>query len=209
MRHKGDRGIIKEWLVSQAQITKKSFDRDNIDLQPISIQNQRIAITALGKAWCCNLDRLYAGNSKAKQGKKYARAGAVLSLAVEGGEVHALVQGMTEKPVEVALSFSSIQNERSLEYIEKSIKGVFGGENEKALQGLTGLALELKNDLLPGEQDIKYRCKCIEWRQMCWHIPAVLYGIGSRLDEDALLLYELRKVPATKLVLQTAHRDNQ
>ena len=38
---------------------------------------------------------------------------------------------------------------------------------------------------------------------MCKHVAATLYGIGSRLDDDAGLFFKLRKVKIDDLVQQT------
>ncbi len=35
---------------------------------------------------------------------------------------------------------------------------------------------------------------------MCKHVAAVLYGIGSRLDEDPLLFFELRDIDSKVLI---------
>jgi uncharacterized Zn finger protein len=186
MRHKEDRGIIKEHLTQQAQITKQSLAKKYTDLQPVIIRNQRIANTPLGKAWCSNLDKLYVSNKNMKLGKRYVLTGAVLSLAYAGGEVHALIQGMAEKPVEVKLWFS--QSYDPCGSIQAAKKGVLKIEIDDAREEFVKHAINVKKDLFPGKGDIRYQCKCIEWRQMCWHVASALYGIGNRLDEEPMLL---------------------
>jgi uncharacterized Zn finger protein len=38
---------------------------------------------------------------------------------------------------------------------------------------------------------------------MCKHVAAVLYGIGSRLDDDPLLFFRLRGVDVKQLIKKT------
>jgi uncharacterized Zn finger protein len=51
---------------------------------------------------------------------------------------------------------------------------------------------------LPGE--IKLNCSCPDWADMCKHVAAVLYGVGSLLDSRPELLFILRGVEAAELI---------
>ena len=44
-------------------------------------------------------------------------------------------------------------------------------------------------------------CSCPDWAVMCKHAAAVLYGVGSRLDDRPELLFRLRDVDAEDLVV--------
>ena len=57
--------------------------------------------------------------------------------------------------------------------------------------------------LFPSPQEIDFDCSCPDWAYMCKHVAATLYGIGSRLDDDAGLFFKLRKVKIDELVQQT------
>ena len=54
--------------------------------------------------------------------------------------------------------------------------------------------------LFPKPMDIRFSCSCPDWASMCKHVAAVLYGIGSRLDEKPELLFRLRSVDEKDLV---------
>jgi uncharacterized Zn finger protein len=54
--------------------------------------------------------------------------------------------------------------------------------------------------LFPSPKEIKFSCSCPDWAAMCKHVAAVLYGIGTRLDEQPQLLFTLRKVDSKDLV---------
>jgi uncharacterized Zn finger protein len=60
--------------------------------------------------------------------------------------------------------------------------------------------------LFPSPKEIAFHCSCPDWAYMCKHVAAVLYGIGTRLDEDPSLFFVLRKVKMDDLITQ-AIRD--
>jgi uncharacterized Zn finger protein len=57
--------------------------------------------------------------------------------------------------------------------------------------------------LFPSPQEIGFDCSCPDWASMCKHVAATLYGIGTRLDDDAGLFFKLRKVKIDDLIQQT------
>jgi len=57
--------------------------------------------------------------------------------------------------------------------------------------------------LFPSPQEIDFDCSCPDWAYMCKHVAATLYGIGTRLDDDAGLFFKLRKVKIDDLIQQT------
>jgi uncharacterized Zn finger protein len=48
--------------------------------------------------------------------------------------------------------------------------------------------------LFPRPSEIRFKCSCPDSASMCKHIAAVLYGVGSRLDQQPELLFRLRSV---------------
>src|SRR4051794_22929463 len=73
------------------------------------------------------------------------------------------------------------------------------------LQGrLSGAVMERLcrqgNGLFPKPSEIRFSCSCPDSASMCKHVAAVLYGIGSRLDEQPELLFRLRAVDHSELV---------
>ena len=57
--------------------------------------------------------------------------------------------------------------------------------------------------VFPSPQEIDFDCSCPDWAYMCKHVAATLYGIGTRLDDDAGLFFKLRKVKIDDLIQQT------
>lgn len=63
-----------------------------------------------------------------------------------------------------------------------------------------GIITHQKNGLFPVPKQIKMRCSCPDWANMCKHVAAVLYGVGARLDTQPELLFLLRKVDHLELI---------
>jgi uncharacterized Zn finger protein len=55
--------------------------------------------------------------------------------------------------------------------------------------------------LFPSPREIKMRCSCPDWAGMCKHVAAVLYGAGARLDIAPDLLFTLRGVDRSELIV--------
>ena len=70
------------------------------------------------------------------------------------------------------------------------------GEFPKELQDL----FTAKEGLFPSPSEIKFHCDCPDGAYLCKHVAAVMYGIGIRLDQKPLLLFELRGLDPKSLV---------
>ena len=73
-------------------------------------------------------------------------------------------------------------------------------------KGLAELFTAKGSGLFPSPKEIEFKCSCPDWAYMCRHVAAVLYGIGTRLDEDPSLFFVLRKMKVDDLITQ-AVRD--
>jgi uncharacterized Zn finger protein len=63
-----------------------------------------------------------------------------------------------------------------------------------------------KTGLFPASSEIEFTCSCPDWALMCKHVAAVLYGVGSRLDQQPELLFTLRQVEASQLIAGAGER---
>ena len=57
-----------------------------------------------------------------------------------------------------------------------------------------------ESGLFPSQREISFNCSCPDWALMCKHVAAVLYAIGTKLDENPFLFFELRGIDVNKLV---------
>jgi len=61
--------------------------------QPVVIEGRKIAYTFWGAAWCDNLETYGDFANRLPRGRSYLRNGSVIDLAIDTGEVTALVSG--------------------------------------------------------------------------------------------------------------------
>src|SRR5258706_3138227 len=54
--------------------------------------------------------------------------------------------------------------------------------------------------LFPAPEEIELSCSCPDWADMCKHVAAVLYGVGTRLDTKPELFFTLRGVDMQDLI---------
>src|SRR5439155_19098853 len=75
-------------------------------LDPVIIagSGRALAATFWGKAWCENLERYSDYANRLPRGRTYARARAVIDLAIEKGRVTALVMGSELYEIEIAIA---------------------------------------------------------------------------------------------------------
>ena len=98
-------------------------------------------------------------------------------------------------------------NKRNLEKHESGLcrqTGFIAGAFEREISQSPGEVFTAQGrGLFPSPQEIGFDCSCPDWAYMCKHVAATLYGIGTRLDDDAGLFFKLRKVKIDDLIQQT------
>ena len=90
----------------------------------------------------------------------------------------------------------------------KAIRSACAGQIGSVLELLQGRLSDHVMDvvthreagLFPQPGEIKLACDCPDWATMCKHAAAVLYGVGSRLDDSPELLFRLRGVDEAELI---------
>jgi uncharacterized Zn finger protein len=178
-------------------------------IRPVVIEGSALVRTWWGKAWNGNLGKYADYANRVGRGRSYLRHGAVLDLQIKPGEVNALVQGSQGSPYKVTVKIKPIS-----EPIWKQIRAAAAGQLASLQELLDGrfpkslaeLFTAKGSGLFPSPQEIEFRCSCPDWAYMCKHVAAVLYGIGTRLDEDPSLFFVLRKMKMDDLIAQ-AVRD--
>jgi hypothetical protein len=74
-----------------------------------------------------------------------------------------------------------------------------GGEPLHGPDRLAGRA-PARRILFPEPREISLECSCPDWAEVCKHVAAVLYGVGTRLDEKPELFFVLRQVDQAELL---------
>ena len=184
----------------------KQLRKKNPAIQPIVLEGSAIAKTWWGKSWNLNLERYADYSNRIGRGRSYVRHGAVLDLQISAGQVNSLVQGSRTKPYTVTIKIKGISKE-----IWKNMKAACAGKLDSLPELLSGKFPKALGEvftaqgrgLFPAPQEIGFDCSCPDWADMCKHVAATLYGIGTRLDDDAGLFFKLRKVKIDDLIQQT------
>jgi len=170
-------------------------------IDPIEIQGRSIAKKFWGKQWCEHLETFSDFSNRLPRGRTYVRNGSVCHLRITKGCVEAFVSGSTL--YNVKMEVSPLEKSKW-----KTLKDKCGGQIGSLLELLKGklsdhvmeVVANHKEGLFPNEREIHYSCNCPDWANMCKHVAAVFYGIGSRLDEQPDLLFLLRGVDASELI---------
>ena len=118
------------------------------------------------------------------------------------GKVKARVQGTRKTPYKVEINISPLKEEVCEDIIEKcssQIQNLQELVNGQFPESLKEIFLS-ENGLFPSQREISFNCSCPDWALMCKHVAAVLYGIGTKLDENPFLFFELRGIDVNKLV---------
>ena len=184
----------------------KQLRKKDPAVQPIVLEGWAIAKTWWGKSWNLNLERYADYSNRIGRGRSYVRHGAVLDLQIGAGQVKSLVQGSRTKPYSVTIKIKGITNA-----IWENMKAACAGKLDSLPELLRGKFPKALGEvftaqgrgLFPSPQEISFDCSCPDWAYMCKHVAATLYGIGTRLDDDAGLFFKLRKVKIDDLIQQT------
>ena len=172
---------------------------------PVVIEGRTIARTFWGKAWCDNLERYSDFSNRLPRGRSYVRTGAVIDLQVEAGRVNALVSGTDIYRVDVRIRpMPAAQWSALCRDCAGAIDSVVALLQGQLPDKVVSRVYARDTGLFPAPRAIGFSCSCPDRASMCKHVAAVLYGIGSRVDEQPALLFLLRGVDQQDLVAKAS-----
>ncbi len=159
----------------------------------IKLYSKAIVTKWWGQKWCKNISEYADYENRLERGRAYLRSGAVQNLVVENGKVTAFVSGSSDTPYEVTIKIKPLTKEKKDEAL-RNLQNINDFQ-----QGLVALDKEYlfsmdKNGLFPSVDEIDFSCNCPDYAVMCKHIAAVLYAVGSVLDQEPLVLFQLRGI---------------
>jgi len=188
---------------AKARRSIEKLKKKNPNIAPIYIEGNAIAKTWWGKSWNRNLESYADFSNRIARGRSYVKNGAVLDLQIEQGKVHALVQGSGRGYYNVVIEIDRLSQSkwnhisaicnRKIDSLENLIQGKFPKELEV-------LFTTKEDGIFPHPKEIHFQCSCPDIAVVCKHVAAVLYGIGSRLDQDPLLFFTLRDIDVEVLI---------
>ena len=185
----------------QAAKKLEALRKKGMALEPIQPNGQKVARTFWGQSWCRNLESYSDYANRLPRGRSYLRHGAVLDLKIAKGKVSALVQGASLYKIAISIhpipakEWHALIRECSGK-IDSLIELLRGQFSKSIMEVMT----RPQTGLFPRPKQIKLSCSCPDWAEMCKHVSAALYGIGTRLDEKPELLFTLRQVDHKDLV---------
>ena len=181
--------------------TVNKFAKQGRVLSPVRPEGRKIATTFWGKAWCDNLEAYSDYANRLPRGRSYLSNGSVIDLQISAGKVNAMVQGSELYTIKIKID--ALNPTRWAQF-----KKAAAGKVTNLLDLLQGkLSKEILADitakgagLFPSPQEIHLECSCPDWADMCKHVAAVLYGVGTRLDSKPELFFTLRGVDGQELI---------
>lgn len=187
----------------KARKSLQKLKKKNPDVEPVVIEGTKLAKSWWGKSWNENLESYADYENRITRGKNYVRNNAVLDLKISKGTIKAVVQGSRAKPYDVQIQIDPLSSEKwdqvtalcnhRIDSLEQLIEGKFPKELEV-------LFIDRKYGMFPSPKEIDFACSCPDWASMCKHVAAALYGIGSRLDVNPMLFFELRDLNGQELI---------
>lgn len=172
-------------------------------LSPVAVTGNIIARSFWGQSWCRNLESYSDFENRLPRGRSYLRSGAVIDLKIDGVNISALVQGTSL--YEVRIVIKAVAAARWQQIVRRCVGGL--GSLVELLSGrisreVMTVVTERGQGLFPTPAEIKMSCSCPDRARLCKHIAATLYGAGARFDTAPELLFTLRNVDPSDLIVQ-------
>jgi SNF2 family DNA or RNA helicase/uncharacterized Zn finger protein len=158
-----------------------------------------------GNAWIEAMERIDYDTNRLPRGRIYANTGRVQNIQIFNGVVEAEVKGRKPRPYRVTISLQKFTT-MQIEKLQSCIAENPSLASELALGKLPKeMLVRLAQDdifLLPTSwQDLKAECSCPDWANPCKHIAAVYYLIANEVDKNPFILFHLRGIETSTLML--------
>lgn len=167
------------------------------------------ANTWWGHAWLRALEDSALDGEQVRQGRRYARAGAVGAVSVRPGGLTAVVRdrdGTAHRTDVLVQEFTEAQWDRLLGLAAAESGYIAALLDREVPPELAEDAAAAGVELLPGIGDLDPRCDCGEWDH-CPHTAALCYQVARLLDQDAFVLLLLRGRGERELVDELEERS--
>ncbi len=172
-------------------------------VSPVRIEGRAITTTVWGKAWCANMERYSDYANRLPRGRTYVRNGSVVDLQIQPGKIEARVSGSSIYRTTITVKSLAADAWKklctdcagSIDSLVELLQGRFA-------KGVMERLCRQGDGLFPVPKEITFDCSCPDGAYMCKHVAAVLYGIGARFDHQPELLFTLRQVDASHLLVK-------
>jgi uncharacterized Zn finger protein len=145
--------------------------------------------------WIKALERLV-DSGRLGRGRRYARAGQVISLEEVAGGVEANVQGSRLTPYKVTIKVDPLKEQQWARVVDAladqalfSVQLLAGEMPPEIEEIFTAAGVSLFPDK---KAHLHTHCSCPDSANPCKHVAAVHYILGEQFDEDPFMLFRLR-----------------
>ncbi len=185
----------------KAMAEMEKLRKKGANISPVVLEGKKIATTFWGKAWCDNLESYRDYENRLERGRTYVRNGSVVDLQIAPREVMASVAGSSVYKVKVSIGGVADTHWKAIcADCSGGIDSLVELLQGRLSKGVMERICQQGSGLFPKPSEIKFSCSCPDGASMCKHVAAVLYGVGSRLDNTPELLFRLRDVNEKDLV---------
>lgn len=199
--HSWPRYLREDERRARAGRAAKKLGRGGRELHPVVVEGRTAAKSAWGKGWCTTLASYGDYSNRLPRGMSYLRSGAVIDLQIERGRVEALVSGTSVYKVRIDIRPLSKPRWRAIkEECAGRITSLVALLRGELSPPIMNVIARREDGLFPAPAEIDVTCSCPDSAVMCKHVAAVLFGIGTRLDEEPELLFLLRGVDHRELI---------
>jgi len=174
-------------------------------VEPVRPEGKIIAHSFWGKAWCANLESYSDYENRLPRGRSYLRNGSVVHLSIQAGLIEALVMGSSLYKIAIKIKpFPATKWKALCQQCAGGIGSLVDLLQGKLSDRVMAVMTQRETGLFPSPAEIDLGCSCPDWADMCKHVAAVLYGVGTRLDAKPELLFILRSVDHGELIAHAA-----
>ena len=85
-----------------------------------------------------------------------------------------------------------------------SLTELFEGKFPKELGELFS---NKSHGVFPSLKEMEFSCSCPDWAEMCKHVSAALFAVGSKLDQEPGLIFKLRGTHVEDLIGEAVREE--
>ena len=186
---------------ARALVKMRELREQGMKVQPVELRGRTIAGSFWGRRWCEHLESFSDYANRLPLGRTYLRNGSVCHLAIGAGRVEAMVAG--QEIYRVVVRIRRLERP-AWEAMRAACAGRIGSVIDLLQGRLPDRVMDVfahrDTGLFPKPDDIELTCDCPDGAGACRHAAAVIYGVGSRLDDSPELLFHLRGVDEAELI---------
>ncbi len=194
---------------ARAQRKIRQLKKKNPNLNPVVIDGKQIASSWWGKAWINHLKHYADFDNRVGRGRSYVKNGLVIHFAIKPGHIESIVMGTSSSPYNIKIKTKKLSPNKwnKMKRLSREHLCTLPELNEgKFPKELKDIFSDRGEGIFPTIKEMSFHCSCPDWANMCKHVSASLFALGSQIDNNIDLFFKLRGVNTSELV-QSALKD--